>query len=140
MVPAVEVMVMTQRIREMIEDPQRTKEISEAIQAGRHPYGMISFDQSLVELVTKRLVTYEEALANATRPADFALTFRGFEKGTATEAVRPQQPAAPASRPTAAMPSYAPQQPPPPTARPANPKPTESRPPNALEIDRFGNK
>jgi twitching motility protein PilT len=82
MVPAIEVMVNTERVREMIEDPHRTREIGDAIAKGRHPYGMISFDQSLAELVTKKLVTYEEAVKNSTSPSDFALLFRGISGGT----------------------------------------------------------
>ncbi len=78
MVPAVEIMVGTTRIRELIENPARTREIHDAIASGRNPYGMVSFDQSLAELVQRRLVTYDEALANASKPDDFALTFRGF--------------------------------------------------------------
>jgi twitching motility protein PilT len=124
MVPAVEVLVATERVRELIEQPERTREIREAIAQGAHPYGMVAFDQSLTELVQRRVVTYEEALANATRPADFALTFRGFGRGTAAEhaGADPRMPAsAPAARPTA--------------------QPTETKSKNAsLEIDRFGNK
>ncbi|MSP62546.1 MAG: type IV pilus twitching motility protein PilT [Myxococcales bacterium] len=81
MVPAIEVMVSTQRIRELIENPSRTREIADCIASGRHPYGMFSFDQCLADLVQRRLVTYEEALANASKPDDFALTFRGFGTG-----------------------------------------------------------
>jgi len=51
MVPALEIMVTTERVREMIEDPVRTREIKDAIAEGLHPYGMISFDQSLANLV-----------------------------------------------------------------------------------------
>ena len=50
-------------MRELIADPKRTREIHDAIATGRDPYGMISFDQSLMELVQRKLVTYEEALA-----------------------------------------------------------------------------
>src|ERR1700753_1638904 len=38
MVPALEIMVNTERIREMIEEPTRTREIKTAIQEGLHPY------------------------------------------------------------------------------------------------------
>ena len=82
MVPAVEIMVTTERVREMIEDPHRTREIHDAIQEGRHPYGMISFDQSLAELVKRKLVTYEQALKHSTSPSDFALQFRGVSGGS----------------------------------------------------------
>jgi twitching motility protein PilT len=77
MVPALEVMVNTERVREMIEDPARTREIKNAIIEGMHPYGMMTFDQSLAALVKQRLVTYEEAVKNSTSPSDFALLFRG---------------------------------------------------------------
>ncbi len=90
MVPALEIMVNTERVREMIEDPLRTREIKDAIAEGLHPYGMMSFDQSLAQLVKQRLVTYEEALKNSSTPSDFALLFRGVSGGatagwTATE-------------------------------------------------------
>jgi twitching motility protein PilT len=81
MVPAVEILVSTARVRELIADPHRTREIHEAISTGRDPYGMISFDQSLTELVKNRFVTYEEAIAASTNPDDFALFFRGVSKG-----------------------------------------------------------
>jgi len=77
MVPALEIMVNTERIREMIEEPTRTREIKDAISEGLHPYGMITFDQSLASLVKQRLVTYEEAVKHSTSPSDFALLFRG---------------------------------------------------------------
>jgi twitching motility protein PilT len=81
MVPAVEILVNTARVKELITDAKRTREIHEAIASGRDPYGMISFDQSLTELVKNRFVTYEEALSNATNADDFALFFRGVSKG-----------------------------------------------------------
>jgi len=81
MVPAIEVMFNTERIREMIEEPTRTREIKNAISEGLHPYGMMTFDQSLAQLVKQRLVTYEEAVKNSTSPSDFALLFRGVSAG-----------------------------------------------------------
>jgi twitching motility protein PilT len=81
MVPAVEILINTARVKELIADSKRTREIHEAIATGRDPYGMISFDQSLTELVKNRFVTYEEALSNATNADDFALFFRGVSKG-----------------------------------------------------------
>jgi twitching motility protein PilT len=100
MVPAVEVMVTTARIRELIEDPQHTREIRTAIAQGRNPYGMMTFDQCLTELVRRRLVTYDEALAHSSNPDDFALTFRGVSIGTDSEWEAPGDPRA-AARPAA---------------------------------------
>ena len=107
MVPAIEILVTTARVRELIADPKRTREIHDAIAQGRETYGMISFDQSLTELVHKKFVTYQEALAAATNPDDFALYFRGVSRGGSiggefdAQAQRtpqaPQQPAAPAA-------------------------------------------
>src|SRR5262249_3795533 len=77
MVPALELMVNTERVREMIEEPTRTREIKNAIQEGLHPYGMLTFDQSLAGLVKQRLVTYEGAIKHSTSPSGFALPFRG---------------------------------------------------------------
>jgi twitching motility protein PilT len=80
MVPAVEILVQTQRTRELMEDPKRTREIRDAIAGGRNPYGMMTFDQCLAELVFRRLITYDQALAASTTPDDFALMFRGVAK------------------------------------------------------------
>jgi twitching motility protein PilT len=82
MVPALELMVNTERVREMIEDPHRTREIKDAIEQGKHPYGMNTFDQSLAELVKKKLITYEMAVKNSSSPSDFALLFRGVSGGS----------------------------------------------------------
>ena len=91
MVPAIEILVQTARVRELIEDAQRTREIRDAIASGRDPYGMISFDQSLTELVQKKLVTYEEAIRHSTNPDDFALVFRGVTGGGRTDAWQQEQ-------------------------------------------------
>ena len=85
MVPAVEVMVATARIRELIEDPHRTREIRDAIAQGRDPYGMMTFDQCLMDLVRRKLVTYQDALALSTTPDDFALQFSGVSGGGGDE-------------------------------------------------------
>jgi twitching motility protein PilT len=81
MIPAVEVCINTPRIRDLIADATRTSEIVDAIKDGAHPYGMVSFDQSLTELVQRNLVTYEVAVAASTTPDDFALYFRGVTAG-----------------------------------------------------------
>jgi twitching motility protein PilT len=77
-VPAVEVMIGTARIRECIDDKEKTKQIPEAIAQGFVSYSMQSFDQSLMQLYTKKLITYEEALRQSTNPDDFALKVSGI--------------------------------------------------------------
>jgi len=130
MVPAVEIMVGSARVRELIGDPQRTREIHDAIVTGRDPYGMISFDQSLAELVRGKLVTYEEALRHSTTPDDFALVFRGVASGGSSnddwqnEQMKKQN-APPGTQP-------------PGTARPGPPQPQgHADVPLELDIERF---
>lgn len=76
-VPAVEVMVSTGRIRECIEDKDKTKDIKDAISKGFDTYGMQTFDQSIFSLLNKGFITYEEALKQASNPDDFALQVKG---------------------------------------------------------------
>ena len=67
-VPAVEVLVATQYIKDCVENKEKTKAIKDAIEAGTSQYGMQSFDQSLFFLWKKQMITYEEALKRATNP------------------------------------------------------------------------
>ena len=76
-VPAVEVLISTGRIRECIEDKEKTKEIPDAISKGFTTYGMQTFDQSLMELLNNGLISYDEALRQASNPADFTLKWKG---------------------------------------------------------------
>jgi twitching motility protein PilT len=78
MVPAVEVLVSTALVRECIAVKEKTHELHDAIARGHVTYGMQTFDQSLMALFRGGLITYEEALAQATNPDDFALKVRGI--------------------------------------------------------------
>lgn len=78
-VPAVEIMLATARVKELIEDPTRTKAIRDAIAEGYTVYGMQTFDQSLYSLMKNNLISYEDALKNASNPADFALKVSGID-------------------------------------------------------------
>src|SRR5690606_15630270 len=77
-VPAVEVLVTTARVRECIEEPEKTKELRDAIAQGVVSYGMQTFDQSLMGLYKRNLITYEEALRQSSNPDDFALKVKGI--------------------------------------------------------------
>ncbi|BDV44696.1 twitching motility protein PilT [Geotalea uraniireducens] len=77
-VPAVEIMIGTARIREYIDDKDKTKLLPEAIAQGYTTYGMQTFDQSLMQLYTQKLITYEEALRQSSNPDDFALKVSGI--------------------------------------------------------------
>jgi twitching motility protein PilT len=79
-VPAVEVMVMTGRIRDLILDPAQTHNIKTAIQEGDF-YGMQTFDQSLLHLYESSLINLTDAQLVASNPHDFRLLVqsRGHE-------------------------------------------------------------
>jgi len=78
-IPAVEVMVSTQTIREAIIDPDKTRRVHDSIAAGVSQYGMQTFDQSLYGLYKKSLISYDEARKWATNPDDFALRAKGIQ-------------------------------------------------------------
>ncbi len=155
-VAAVEIMKATTRIKEMIEDKDRTKEIPDAIAQGHITYGMQTFDQSLMMLVRQNHVTYQEALRQATNPDDFALRFQGVsstsdskwddfdakpgdEKGNpGSQAYAPQATGPSSAPPQASRPPPPPPQqarPPAPTTAPA--KPAAPKPEDDFQIERF---
>ncbi len=78
-IPAVEIMLATNLIREYIVDKDKTRLIHDAIAAGKSQYGMQTFDQSLMELYQRGLISYEEALKRSSNPEDFALKARGIQ-------------------------------------------------------------
>ncbi len=84
-VPAVEVLMSTARIRECIEDKEKTKKIFDAISKGHSTYGMQTFDQSILSLLHKGLITYNEALLQSSNPADFELKVKGVVSTSDTE-------------------------------------------------------
>src|SRR6202007_2551907 len=76
-VPAVEVMISTGYIRDCIINPDKTRMIRDAISAGVSQYGMQTFDQSLFDLYSRNLITFEEAILRASNPDDFRLRVQG---------------------------------------------------------------
>ena len=65
-------------IRDCIENKEKTKLIPSAIAGGKTQYGMQTFDQSIYDLFAEGLITYEEALRQATNPDDFKLKVSGI--------------------------------------------------------------
>ena len=76
-VPAVEVLVVTPYIRDCIIHPEKTGLIRDAIAQGTSQYGMQTFDQSLFDLYSRGLITYEEAMNGASNPDEFKLRVSG---------------------------------------------------------------
>jgi len=77
-VPAVEILVSTARVRECVIEKEKTTELQDAIAKGYTNYGMQTFDQSLMSLLKRNLITYDEALRQSTSPDDFALRVKGI--------------------------------------------------------------
>ena len=71
-VAAVEVLVNTARIADLIREPEKTEGITEALEEGSF-HNMQSFAQHLVQLVLDELVDLETAAAAATNRHDFEL-------------------------------------------------------------------
>jgi len=80
-VPAVEVMIVTEAIKERIMNPELTDEIPQFIEQGHDVYGSQTFDQSLYDLWQKGLITKEDALKYATKPDDLRLKMEGIISG-----------------------------------------------------------
>jgi twitching motility protein PilT len=76
-VPAVEVMIASARVRQMIDDKELTKQLPEAIQQGYESYGMQTFDQSLMGLLKQKFISFDEALRQCSNPDDFKLKVSG---------------------------------------------------------------
>lgn len=76
-VPALEIMLNNARISELIIDPARFFEIRRAIEESQAAWGMCTFDQSLMDLLTRDVITYEEALKTSTSPENFAIRYSG---------------------------------------------------------------
>lgn len=74
---AYEVMVVTKTIADMIEDPARQSEITQAIKDGGQ-HGMLSFDDCLFQLVGEDAISAETALANASNVTDLRLRLEGY--------------------------------------------------------------
>lgn len=74
-VAALEIMIVTPTIRDVMLDRDRVGEIRDFIAAGRAQYGMQTFDQHLEQLVQDDTIELQVALAAASRPSDLALKF-----------------------------------------------------------------
>ncbi|MDR2099323.1 MAG: transaldolase [Campylobacteraceae bacterium] len=77
-VAAIEILVKNERIEAMIKEG-RESEIKDAIEDDSDVYGSQSFNQSLLDLYTKELVSYNEALYAATSAADLKILLDNYD-------------------------------------------------------------
>jgi len=71
-VPAIEIMICTNRIRDFILDPDQACLVADAIKEGDF-YGMQTFDQALLKLYEDGLITLSDGAQVASNPHDFKL-------------------------------------------------------------------
>jgi twitching motility protein PilT len=76
MIPAMEIMINSPMVRKLLEE-NRLDKLSSAIETGGDD-GMISFNQSLFNLVKAGKVSEKEALAKATNPQALEMNFKGI--------------------------------------------------------------
>ncbi len=88
-VPAIEIMIVTEYIRNCIVEAEKTRMIRQAIAAGTSQYGMQTFDQSLYDHYKAGRISYQDALDYATNPDEFKLRVEGIysTKDAAIEAM-----------------------------------------------------
>ncbi len=83
-VPAAEILVNTEAVRDQMRDTSKTMNIPQLIREGGVPYGMQSFDQSLMNWYQKGVISYDDALFAATNPAEFSLRIQGISASSDT--------------------------------------------------------
>jgi twitching motility protein PilT len=76
MTPALEIMINTPTVRKLIEE-NRLDKLGAAIETGMDD-GMLSFNQSLFQLVKDGKVTQKEAMAKASNPQALEMNFKGI--------------------------------------------------------------
>jgi twitching motility protein PilT len=79
-VAALEILICTGTARDLIRDANRTPELHDYIRDAHEQYGMQTFDQHLMEMVSGEVVTYETALVAATNPKDFEIQMRTLRR------------------------------------------------------------
>ncbi|HEY1951827.1 MAG TPA: type IV pilus twitching motility protein PilT [Gemmatimonadaceae bacterium] len=83
-VPAAEILVNTEAVRDQMRDMSKSMSIPQLIKEGAVPYGMQSFDQSLMNWYHKGVISYDDALFAATNPAEFSLRAQGIAASSDT--------------------------------------------------------
>ena len=81
MVPAVELLMATPRVRELVYEGQ-TLELDKALTDGAEYYGTQTFNMSLKSIYEAGLCSLDDAIAASDNPDDLKLLLRGIQTGT----------------------------------------------------------
>ncbi len=82
-VPAAEIMIVTPTIKSIIAEG-KISSVRQYIAEGQSQYGMQTFDQSLIQLVRKGLITKESAMEQASSPSEIDLGLKGISSSKAS--------------------------------------------------------
>ncbi len=82
MVPAVEMLINTPTVRELLEQGQ-TRMLPKALQEGSY-YGTMTFNQSLIRLFQAGNISLEDALTSSDNPDELKMQMRGITQGAAS--------------------------------------------------------
>ena len=77
-VAAAEILINTATVKDQIRDSKAALNIPDLIKEGTVQYGMQSFDQSIMQWYTQKVISYESAVFFASSPAEFALRAQGI--------------------------------------------------------------
>lgn len=78
MVPAIEILAATELVRDEIMKGQDFRILNDTIKTGHASYGMQSFNQSLLHLVKKGIISEQTAMEHATNVKDLELSLKGY--------------------------------------------------------------
>ena len=81
-VPATEVMIATETVKEYLTDSDKIPLLKSVIEESVTEYGMQTFDQSLLEWYNKGAITLEDALHHASSPTALQIKAKGIQSGS----------------------------------------------------------
>lgn len=82
-VPAIEIMTSSPTVKQALEEGRFT-DLPKIIEESAY-FGMQSYNQCLISLIEKKMITREDALANADDPDKLLLAFRGISKSAGAQ-------------------------------------------------------
>ncbi|MDE0092011.1 MAG: PilT/PilU family type 4a pilus ATPase [Oligoflexia bacterium] len=79
LIPVIEILINNPRVRNFLEDSKKsTSNLYDVIEESKETWGMQSFNQHLIELVEKDLITQKQALQHSPSPEKLTLHFSGL--------------------------------------------------------------
>jgi twitching motility protein PilT len=81
-VPATEIMIATETVKEYLIDSTKTLLLKGIIEESVTEYGMQTFDQSLLAWYNEGAITLEEAIHHASSPTALQIKAKGIQSGS----------------------------------------------------------